>query len=441
LTYRQPGTRGGRLWLPLLLVAAYALLNVGGYWYYRRTEAILVDTVGRRLTEVTSLVAARLDSDRLEAAADTLFDPDAYVYIDTTLSGARDRSGVASLTLLDMTGHDWLAIDTVRGVDARTLASAAGSAFDAAAVGVPATSPLYRSRGDYFLAACVPIRDQDSNVIAVLTAEAGNDYFAALDELSFGLSMLDLFAGALFLAMGVIWAGVQRRLEKAEQAAVRSAQLAAMGQMVATVAHELKNPLGIIKNSAERIRKKYGTPDEPLFDFIPEEVDRLDALLRRYLQFARLEIGALESVRLEPLIGAIREQLPAATSAGHGFDVHVPTDLMVRADPAALRQVLLNLLLNAFAACAPHPRAGVMLEAVRTGQQVDITITDSGSGMDAETLRRAAEPFFTTRTDGSGLGIYLAHTLTERMAGTMTIRSRAGLGTRVTVSLPAAITE
>jgi polar amino acid transport system substrate-binding protein len=247
-----------------------------------------------------------------------------------------------------------------------------------------------------------------------------------------------VFAGALLAVVGIIWAGVQRRLAHAELAAVRSAQLAAMGQMVATVAHELKNPLGIIKNSAERIRKKYGRPDEPLFDFIPEEVDRLDSLLRRYLQFARLEVGALEAVKLEPLVTAINENLPAEISAGHGFQVSVPGDLAVHADPAALRQVLLNLLLNAFAACTETPGAGVALEAVRTGQQVEIAVRDTGSGMDAETLRRAAEPFFTTRTDGSGLGIYLAQTLTERMAGKMVIRSQPGAGTEVTVSLPAA---
>jgi len=431
----------GRLWLPLLLALAYLLLNIGGYWYYRRAEATLMDTVGRRLTEVSRLVAARIDSEVLWAATDTAFDPEAYIYLDTTLSGARERSGVANLTILDLAGHDWLSIDTLAKPNERTLASAAGSAFDAACVGVAATSELYRSREDYFLAACLPIKNPDSSVAAVLVAEAGNDYFAALEELSFGLILLDVFAGALLAVVGIIWAGVQRRLAHAELAAVRSAQLAAMGQMVATVAHELKNPLGIIKNSAERIRKKYGRPDEPLFDFIPDEVDRLDALLRRYLQFARLEVGALEPVKLEPLVAALRENLPAETLAGHSFQADVPKDLVVQADPAALRQVLLNLLLNAFAACTENHEAGVTLAAARMGQQVDIAIKDTGAGMDAETLRRAAEPFFTTRADGSGLGIYLAQTLTERMAGNMTIRSEAGAGTQVTVSLPAAGTE
>jgi signal transduction histidine kinase len=442
LNRRQPGTHRDRLWLPLLLVAAYVLLNIGGYWYYRRAEEILVDTVGRRLTEVSSLVVARLDPDRLEAAADTLFDPEAFIYVDTTLAGARERSGVASLTVLDTAGRDWMSADSAAGAFAHALRSAAGSAFAAAAVGVPATSRLYRSRGDYFLAACVPVRDHDSNVIAVLTAEAGNDYFGALEELSFGLLMLDLFAGGLFLVVGLVWAGVQRRLEQAEQAALRSAQLAAMGQMVATVAHELKNPLGIIKNSAERIRKKYGAPGEPLFDFIPEEVDRLDSLLRRYLQFARMEVGALEPVPLLPLVEKLRDSLPGDVTRDHPFVVEVPGGLAVHADPAALRQVLLNLLLNAFAACeTAGPGAGVKLSAARGGSQMEVVVADTGVGMDAETLKRAAEPFFTTRTDGSGLGIYLAKTLSERMGGGMQISSTAGQGTVVTVSLPAAKME
>ncbi|HSG82349.1 MAG TPA: HAMP domain-containing sensor histidine kinase [Gemmatimonadota bacterium] len=400
-----------------------------------------METVGRRLSEVSGLVAGRIAPERLGAASETSFDPESFIYLDTTLSAARERSGVANLTILDLSGHDWLSSDSSAVPGERTLAAAAGFAFDAACVGVAATSDLYRSREDYFLAACTPLKGTDSSVMAVLVAEAGNDYFGALEELSFGLILLDVFAGALLAVVGIVWAGVRRRLARAELAAVRSAQLAAMGQMVATVAHELKNPLGIIKNSAERIRKKYGHPDEPLFDFIPEEVDRLDALLRRYLQFARLEIGAIENVKLQRLITGIQENLPADMARGHSFEVRVPADLAVLADPAALRQVLLNLLLNAFAACAASPGAAVTLEAARSGREVEIRVKDTGVGMDGETLRRAAEPFFTTRADGSGLGIYLARTLTERMAGRMVIRSQAGAGTQVAVILPAAQAE
>ena len=107
------------------------------------------------------------------------------------------------------------------------------------------------------------------------------------------------------------------------------------------------------------------------------------------------------------------------------------------ADPAALRQVILNVVLNALEACRQGEGGEVSLSASSKGQAVEIVVADTGIGMDATTLRRAQEPFFTTRSDGSGLGVYLAQTLVEKMNGRMTIKSRAGEGTSVTIALPA----
>jgi signal transduction histidine kinase len=431
----------GRWWLPALLLAAYALLNLGGWWYYRNTEASIVDAVGQRLLRSTQSIAGRLDDFLLEAWRDPFLDDSlSRRYTDRVIAAAEESPDFEALNIYDTTGVEWrIALDDSLGVPAAAVA-AAGAAFDSALFGTPFVSPLYASRGEYFLAACAPVYDFDSQVTAVAIGEAGKDYFTSLRELRSGLLLLDAFAGILFLAIGLIFSGVQRRLARAEQAAMRSAQLAAMGQMVATVAHELKNPLGIIKNSAERIRTKYGTEGEPLFDFIPEEVDRLDQLLRRYLQFARLEVAATEPVELLPLAAKLEDQMPAAGDSV-SLLVRVPAGLSVTADPAALRQVLLNVLLNAFEACGRAHGGEVSLSADSRGQVVEIVVTDTGVGMDTQTLRRAQEPFFTTRTDGSGLGVYLAQTLMERMNGRMTIKSRVGEGTSVTIALPAGPSE
>lgn len=442
----MPGPLGSlsrrRRWLPLILLVSYLLLNLGGWWYYRRAEANLVSAVGSRLLAETELVAGQIDTTLLAATTDSAFDADAYLTLYGIVTEAASRGRFASLFLLTPEGSDWLAPDDDSVAAERALfVAAAGDAFATAAVGVAATSELYESRGAYFLAACVPVVDAEGETQAVVAAEAGNDYFVALEDLSRGLLLLDLFAGLVLLLAGVVWAAAQRRLGRAEQAAIRSAQLAAMGQMVATVAHELKNPLGIIKNSAERIRKKYGKAEEPLFNFIPEEVDRLDELLRRYLQFARLEVGRPEPVALAPLVAKTVEYEPGGEANAAPVAVHIDDELAVRGDAAALQQVILNLTLNAREACRRKGSGGVSIGAKRNGARVEIEIADTGSGMDAETLRHTAEPFFTTRPDGSGLGVYLAKTLTEKMSGTMTIQSRVGEGTRVKIELPAAEKE
>jgi len=431
------GPRGG-LWLPALLLAAFVLLNMGGWWYYRQTEARMVDAVGQRLLRSTSHIVKRLDMYQLEVWRDP-FLPDSATrqFVGRMMEDLKGSDELETFELFTPLGAEWtLALDdSLAPIEPAPLA--AGSAFDSAALGTPYVSDLYRSLDEYYLAACIPVYDFDSAVGAVAIAEAGNEYFGSLRNLRSGLLVLDGFAGLLLLTIGLIWAGVQKRLVRAQAAARRSAQLAAMGQMVATVAHELKNPLGIIKNTAERIRKKHGSDSDPIFDFIPQEVDRLDQLLKRYLQFARVEIAFADDVDLSQVADTLQSQL----TAGDGvptFLVRVPDGLSVSADPDALRQVLLNLVLNATEACDRVGGGEVHLSALRKGETVEIVVSDTGGGMDAETLRNAAEPFFTTRPDGSGLGIYLAQTLTEKMAGRMFIRTREGEGTSVSVVLPAA---
>jgi signal transduction histidine kinase len=424
----------------MLLLLAYLLLNLGGWWFYRRTEEQQVTAVGQRLLHSTLRIANRLDLYMLEVWRDPFLPDSATRHLVSQmveqLPGSQELESFRIYTPL---GADWVTAldDSTAPVEPAPLA--AGAAFDSATLGTPFVSKLYRSRGEYFLAACIPVYDFDSTVGAVALAEAGQEYFGSLRELRSGLLLLDGFAGLLLLTIALIWAGVQRRLARAEAAAVRSAQLAAMGQMVATVAHELKNPLGIIKNTAERLKKKYGTGGEPLFDFIPDEVDRLHTLLKRYLQFARLEIAHAEPVALLPLAEKLQSQLKLDEYAGSRLLVRIGDDVAVSADPDALRQILLNLLLNALEACKRNEGGEVQITAMQRASAVEIVVADTGTGMDPATLQRAAEPFFTTRVDGSGLGIYLARTLAEKMGGSMTIKSRAGEGTSVLVLLPAAI--
>jgi signal transduction histidine kinase len=134
----------------------------------------------------------------------------------------------------------------------------------------------------------------------------------------------------------------------------------------------------------------------------------------------------------------LQSQLRLEEYADCRLELRVPEASAVSADPDALRQILLNLVLNSLEACKNNGGGEVQIAALPRGGAVEIVVADTGTGMDAETLRRAAEPFFTTRADGSGLGIYLAQTLTEKMGGRMTIRSRPGEGTSVSVHLPAA---
>jgi signal transduction histidine kinase len=210
-----------------------------------------------------------------------------------------------------------------------------------------------------------------------------------------------------------------------------------MGQMAAVIAHEVRNPLAIIKATAERIRKKYetGKPDQ-LLDFISEEVDRLNQTTNRYLQFAAPpEVSnGWESVAdiVDSVVGGLRRQF---SHKGVNLQKAIDPDLQqVAVNSAKLRQILINLLRNALEATA---EAGT-LTLKATGSQppgsVQIEVRDNGCGLGKRELAHIFDPFYTTKPKGSGLGLFVVKRLVEELGGRLVVQSQVGVGTTFTVS-------
>jgi signal transduction histidine kinase len=208
-----------------------------------------------------------------------------------------------------------------------------------------------------------------------------------------------------------------------------------MGRLTATLAHEIKNPLAIIRGSARRLGKL-----EPearrMADSLVEEVDRLGRTVTRYLQFARGEgegaghgdAAAALSATLDLLEGEFRARRCTLERDG------ISGPAIVRLDAESLKQIGLNLVLNALEAAPEGGRVHVTL-AVQGGR-VEIGVRDDGPGIPADVLPRLGEPFFTTRAQGTGLGLFLTKRLVEGAGGALRVTSRPGEGTLVTVSLP-----
>jgi signal transduction histidine kinase len=220
--------------------------------------------------------------------------------------------------------------------------------------------------------------------------------------------------------------------------ASRSENLAAMGRMTASLAHEIKNPLAIIRGSARRLGKLDGEA-QAMADSVVEEVDRLSATVNRYLQFARggaPEAGARgdAAATLVATLDLLHGEFGArdCTLERHGEF----TGATVPLDDASLKQVWLNLLQNALEAIPARGRVRVTCERVH--QRVRVRVADDGPGVPPEVLSRLGEPFFTTRAQGTGLGLYLSRQLIQGAGGVLGVESRAGEGTVVTVELPLA---
>ena len=217
----------------------------------------------------------------------------------------------------------------------------------------------------------------------------------------------------------------------------RSRRMAALGTMAAGIAHEIRNPLGTLKGFAHYFGSQSGAGDESrkYAKLMESEIDRLNRNISGLLQFARPRNPNVVSVSLDDLIGkvvALMEQ--DFSEKGLNFHYQCNTEVTVNTDPDMLLQVLLNLLKNSIAAT---PQGGeVSLAASGDNRYVRITVSDNGRGMSEQESEKMFDPFFTTRKDGTGLGLAVSHQIVEQLGGAFEVKTSMDTGTSITIVLP-----
>jgi signal transduction histidine kinase len=260
---------------------------------------------------------------------------------------------------------------------------------------------------------------------------------STLSERQIDRLMLDARAAA------TEWHAVQQRAAQQRQAAsiARVEQLSMAGQLAATVAHEVRNPLAAVRSLVQFVHDVHPAvgQQDALLAQVMQEIDRTNSLVDGLLQLARPHRLVPKTINLSDelrdaaqFIGPYAQRLGVRLSAGED---HVP--LAVRIDPRELRQVLIDVLLNACQACASG--GDVTMTVGRTaerGSWVDALIVDTGCGMAAEDAARAFDPFFTTKANGTGLGLALCRDIMRRYGGEITLMSVAGAGTSVVLRFP-----
>jgi len=233
--------------------------------------------------------------------------------------------------------------------------------------------------------------------------------------------------------------------KKSQEAHVRLEQtqrLSMMGQMAAGVAHEIKNPLASIKGAVDILAEGVApqSPKEEFAEIIRKEVRRLNATVQSFLDFAKPRPFQFSLEKLDEILASTLTQMePQIASTSLILQSTIPRfDERVWADPQKLRQVFINLILNAIAATPPGGRITVELgKTTRNGERLwQIDFSDTGAGIAAENLEKIFEPFFTQKTTGSGLGLAIVKSIIEEHKGRIEVHSAPGKGTRFTVLLP-----
>jgi signal transduction histidine kinase len=241
-------------------------------------------------------------------------------------------------------------------------------------------------------------------------------------------------------------AETNRRLEKAQDDARRSERLAALGQLSAGLAHEIRNPLGVIKGSAEMLTQKLQASDElsrELAGYISTEVNRLSALVTEFLDFARPLhaqpapadlIGLLDRV-----IGVVAARF---TDSAIRVEKHYPAQLPpVPLDESLCEQAFLNLVQNAYEAMREKSGSGTLRVEVRPVRKnsragVELRLADTGPGVPKELQEEIFNPFVTTKKSGVGLGLSIVSKIIDGHQGSIRVDDALGGGAVFTIFFP-----
>jgi signal transduction histidine kinase len=239
--------------------------------------------------------------------------------------------------------------------------------------------------------------------------------------------------------------GTNRRLEKVQAEARRSERLAALGQLSAGLAHEIRNPLGVIKGSAEMLHQKLETSNplaSELATYISSETDRLGLLVTRFLNFARpaqLDLRPHQVVEiLERALKTVAFQWKgAAINIERQYTSNLPTVLL---DEDSAEQVFINLTQNAYDAM---PEGGTLRISVAPAQRdglagVEVRLADTGPGVPANLREQIFNPFVTTKKNGVGLGLAIVSKIVDEHQGTLRLEEAESGGACFAAFFPAA---
>jgi signal transduction histidine kinase len=228
-----------------------------------------------------------------------------------------------------------------------------------------------------------------------------------------------------------------RQVLEAQEAVRRSDRLAALGQLSAGLAHELRNPLGTIRASAEMLTKQVSAENDvarEVAGFIATEVDRTNSLVTRFLQFARPLELRLERADLAQMLDraiAVAERETDGVSIYRNYAPEIPPFAF---DAELMEHVFYNLIVNA-AQASPNG-AAVTVKSRANGNIAEIAVIDRGSGITPETMKNIFNPFFTTKATGVGLGLAIVSKIVDQHGGKIAVESRPGEGSIFCVTLP-----
>lgn len=417
-------------------------LNLGSWLFLKRIDRYLEVELEKRLTSIARLADRLLLKQYIDDLLNNLEPAFASFYIKQDLNKLVDNQELQAAYIID---HDFrVLVSAGRALldePRRTYLRQDSTAIALAWQGTIAAAPLHVVAGNRFKNVYAPLRDVSLEIVALLVLEANADFFEVLGFFQRGLIIAGLISFGLIILFVLFISWMITLLIRNQESLKQAEQLAAMGRMAASMAHEIRNPLGIIKSTADVLKEKYGhlQQSDELFDYISDEVKRLNVLVNNFLSFAR-------EPKLNLKLADLNQAVNRAVSAIQRELANKEIQIRVRPcqnlalfyfDDDAIHQVLINLLLNAIQAIDSQGSIdiGIGITKRKDRPYSILTITDTGCGIEGD-ISQIFQPFYTSKSSGSGLGLTISQQLVHQHGGWIEAESQPGQGATFRIFLP-----
>ncbi len=457
------------------LLPTFIILALFGIVIYGSSRQELEDELGRRLISIGQATSSHLSQSvdakqisRLDASKKRVLKR-----LGTKITNLKEQTGIERAFIF---GQDLNCIvdtgETPFGEKIYVLNAHLNEIQDTFK-GVPSTSVLFAKAGGFDKIGFVPIR-HEKQIVAVIGIVGSAEYFEILNDLFKVLAALFIFGFILVIGIASF---LSRRITDPIDELVRGAQNvgsgdfheaikieskdeigflgsafenmrvnilqrdAQMQMMLSGIAHEVRNPLGgmalflgllkeDLESQAEANKSKLGQVEK-----IQRELFYLEDVVSDFLDFSKNSPLEIENIKARPFINEILELLGGeAAEQDTILSANIADDIDLTCDTDKIRSAIINIVRNACQAC--NGPGEVTIEVAQSNQERRIIVKDNGCGMDSETIKSILTPFYTTKEQGSGLGLALANRIIAQHGGTLEINSEKGKGTEIFCSLP-----
>ncbi|NQX61751.1 sensor histidine kinase [Paenibacillus qinlingensis] len=215
----------------------------------------------------------------------------------------------------------------------------------------------------------------------------------------------------------------------------RTEKMQIISELAASIAHEVRNPLQVTRGFLQLLSGKSMEHDKSYFSLAIQELDRASGIITDFLTFAKPELDTLVELNLQQELAQIETMMTPLVLLNNGeLEVHVPEPQIILGNSSKFKQALINIIKNSIESL--HEEGHITITAWDDGRTAVIRIADNGEGMEPEQIAKLGEPYFSTKTKGTGLGLMVTFRIIEVMEGTLEFHSEKGKGTEAIVRFP-----